>query len=683
MNPTEPAAFERLRPVTWPIWFAWVLVAALVPVFSTISATAFEKQISSHAEHPTLIANGLLAIVILAALAPPIMQGLVLKRIVPNLSVGFWFLCVLVSGIAWFMLMQGRHDHGPSFIEEGFRSHLQLQSAALTQRSAGTLNTAHILDLPWGPFLLWTIATSALTSIVPAWALGSASGRRRAVLMFFVAAVVGACASGIVEQLYSMTVDYRPLNTWGLNGQPWVQRFQALAVRSGVGAVWGATTAMIVVLMTRKLAAGTPLGGRLFATHRPAGMAFILIAPVLVAFLAPFVGYLAGPRGVIAGAPELRKSISFAPSQDRSQGETVIAYSHDIAIPLAARATIAMSPDGKSAIVRNVDHMLMQVDLATGRSVRQLAGPLAPLERYAIVWSPDGRYLALRSNGAEVAIPNTRYKRNQSRVRLYSLPDLAPAGEFSNSEGACFDTYAREPMLFSNDGKTLWLACGQYTTIPKPDDPMAIRLDVSTMQALDVRRYGEGAESGQTGGLERIGDSIWAWQFTSGGKPFRVRDLTHDRDIVTVPMPAELIGKLTEQTGSSRVDEKTIQLNFCGVPPGAPANAGPASWICRTVTFDTQTGALIGSVDKGDHRIPNPPASLPKSTLLGHGLRIESFWQQDSKAGELVVRDGVTGRERQRISSIAQRPLQMSADARWLVTVRVNGGGLRLYRIQL
>jgi hypothetical protein len=109
----------------------------------------------------------------------------------------------------------------------------------------------------------------------------------------------------------------------------------------------------------------------------------------------------------------------------------------------------------------------------------------------------------------------------------------------------------------------------------------------------------------------------------------------------------------------------------------------PAASICRALTFDTQTGALIGSVDDGDHRGPSQAASLPMSVLAGHGLRIEAFWRYDSKTGELVVRDSAAGRERQRIVSIAQRPLQLSSDGVWLMTVAVHGGALRLYRIRL
>jgi hypothetical protein len=200
----------------------------------------------------------------------------------------------------------------------------------------------------------------------------------------------------------------------------------------------------------------------------------------------------------------------------------------------------------------------------------------------------------------------------------------------------------------------------------------------------DIRRFGEAAESGAVEGLERIGERVWAWQFPSGGKaPFRIFDLTDEREIVRLPMPMELVGDMTAQTGVSQVDEKTFRLNFCGAPPGAPADARPVSWICRTLTFETRTGALIGSADKADFRVPHPADRLPSSILSGHGLRIESFWRQDSKTGEMVVRDSATGRERQRIGSVAQLPLQMSAEGTWLMTAAIHGGGLRLYRIHL
>lgn len=668
---------DRLRLVTWRIWLAWVLVAALNPVLSSISATALGKQISRDAEHPTLIFIGLLAIITLAVLAPPIMQGLVLRRIVPKLGIGFWFLGILLSGIVWLGLTQSPLFHGPD-LDVGFRAQLRLQNAARSERLAGTLTAARMLHLPWGPFLLATFATSALTSLIPAWMLGAASGMRRAILLFLVAAIVGACVSGIVEQIYLMTVDNRPIRDWALNGKSWTERFQVLAIRGGVGAVWGATTAIFVVQMIRPPSHAKTPAVPILATHHAGELALMLIAPLLIAVLAPFAGYLAGPRGVIAGATELRKALSLAPSQDRSQGETVLIHSHDIAIAVARMQAAVIAPDEQTAIVRTVDHKLMQVDLATGRGVRELADTLAPLERHSITWSPDGRYLALRSNGADVPIP---FRRNQSRVRLYLLPDLKLTGEFSSSEPACLGTYAREPMLFSRDSNSLWMACGQ-SGAPKPDDVMAIGFNLPAMKPSDIRRYGPTAGNGQIGGLDRTGNSVSGWQFGPAGAAFRLRDLTHDREIVVIPMPTSLVGKMTAQTGQVRIEDKAIRLQFCGAPPGAPADAKPASWKCRTLTFDTLTAKLIGSVDQGDRRIPDPPISMPRHTLSGHGLRIDALWRDASKTGELVVHDSLSGRERQRIISIAQRPLQMSANGRWLLTAGVDGGGLRLYGVQ-
>ncbi|MBR0754713.1 hypothetical protein JQ604_21205 [Bradyrhizobium jicamae] len=610
--------------------------------------------------------NAILALIVVATLAPPLLQGLVLKRILPRLSLLFWFCCVALSAIAWFAMMVVSQGHG-GLIAAGFRTQTELQNLARAQHLAGTLNATHIVDLPWLPFLLWTIATNVLMSLLPAWALGMASGVRRATLLFLVASIVAAVVSGIVEQIYQIGFDDRPPHWWALNGLSWPERFHVLAARAGVGAVWGATAAIFVILMICRINDTGAKQTRAFVTHRARGLAVVFAAPLLIALLAPFAGYLAGPDGVVNGAPKLRRVLSTAPSRDRSQGETVLAYSHDIAIPVAPTSAIEIVPDGRSAIVRGADHAVVQVDIANGQVIRRLADPLAPLESYAIAWSPDGRYLALRSNGKKVSIPNTYYSRHQIRIRIYALPEMTLAGEFANSEGSCFDVYARNSLIFSNDDNSLWLVCGQFYA-PKPDDLMAIRLELPTMRVHDIRRYGPTAESGPIQGLERIGESIWAWQFPAGDKPFRVHELIRDRDVVTVALPTALVGGMTSQSGISQIDERAIQLNFHGTPPGISGETGPASWILRTLTFDTQTGALIGTVDKKDPPIPNSADQPPNSSLSGHGLRIEAFWRADSKTGEIVLRDQASGRERQRITSIAQRPLQLSADGRWLMT---------------
>ncbi len=244
---------ERLRPLTWPIWLAWVLVAALDPVLSTISATALEKPVTRTAEHPVLITIGLWAIIALAFVAPPIMQGLVLKRVLPKLSVWLWFFGVTLSGIVWLALAASRHAYW--LIDAGFRTQSALQGDGFALRQSDALNTMMMFVLSWGLFLLWTIAIGTLTSLVPALMLGVASGRRRATLLFLASAIAGACVSGIVEQIHHLSGNGLPTLRWALNGMSWTQRFQILTDRGGIGAVWGATTAFVVALMTHRLRA--------------------------------------------------------------------------------------------------------------------------------------------------------------------------------------------------------------------------------------------------------------------------------------------------------------------------------------------------------------------------------------------------------------------------------------------
>ncbi|MGF6430164.1 hypothetical protein [Bradyrhizobium elkanii] len=665
--------------MTWSTWLAWVLVSASVPVFCTIAASAIGKPVTRSAGYPKLIVLGLFLLVAFSLIAPPLMQGFVLKRVLPRLSVTAWFFCILLSAVLWFVLAFGE---GVTLIQAGARIQRQLQLVAESRMRAGTFD---IFSLPWTSFLQWVFMSSAVTSLIPSLALGMASRRRGATMIFLIAAIVAALVSAVVELLYGLSYDRHLFKDWAapLNGLSWIDRVHVLIGRAGIGAVWGATTAIAMVLVTRLRDDTSAPSAWTFAIHRRRRLACVLCAPLLFALLAPFAGYLAGPRGLVAGAPELRRTVSPTPSKDSSQGEAVLTYSHDVALSIAPTSAVRMAPDGQSAIVRTADNALVQVDIATGRSLRQLAGPLDPYDRYAIAWSPDGRYLALRSGGAASPIPNTNYRHRDSRVRLYALPDLSLAGEFAGSEQTCFESDASESLMFSADSGSLWLICSQYLA-PKPDDPIAIRIEVPAMRMRDVRRYGAGNESGLAHGLKRIGDAVWACQSPYSRKPFRIYDLTHGRQVVTVSMPLELIGNLTSQTaGSCQLDENSIRHEFCGIPPRVPAGAAPASSICRTLTFDTRTGSLIGSVDAGDRRAPFRSPGRPNSVTSDRGLSVEAFWQENSKAGEIVVRDSATGRERQRIVAVAQRPLQMSSDGRWLMTVTIYGNALRLYRVNL
>lgn len=668
----EPCGSERVRPLTWSTWLAWVAAAALVPIGSTTAATVLLKMFARDIAYRDLIMSSFVVIAAMAVLTPPVLQALVLRRVLPRLSIALWLLSLLISVLLWLMLEYAHDCYGPVLFGSRHHPGVQLQLAAMALHPDQPLTMVQLAGLPWWPLLLWTVVASAVTSLFPSWTIGAASGRGGATLLVLFAAIFGASIASVAEQLTTLHLQRFAIDDWALNGLSWPERFQQVAVRAGVGAIWGAATAIPVVVMSNR---SEP--SNIFAFHR-AGFALLLAAPILIAVLSPFIGYLVGLNGIMAGAPELRRALSIAPSRDSTEGEPVIRYSHDVVLTLGPRPEGVIAPDGQLAIVRNADQMLWQVDVATGRPTRQLAEALGPLERHALAWSPDGRYLALRSDGATMAVPGTRYESHQSRVRLYTWPDLTLAGEFSAEQPPCSESYAEDGILFSADGKSILLACDPRTT-PQPGDIMALRLEVPTMQVAHIAYFGVAADSGPLRGLKRVETSVWAWQLPHGDKPFRIHDLTTGREIVAASPPPDLISGLTEQF--ARIHRDSASLKFCGMPPAALASPGPSSWICRTLIVDTNTGALIGHEDQPDNRAPTSANPRIKSVTSGHGLQVEAFWEISSKRGELVVRDEATGRERQRVLSIAQRPLQISHNGHWLMTSAVYGNSLRLYRL--
>ena len=193
-KPPASSPVERLRPVDWTTWLLWVTVAAVGPILSTIAATALQVELPRDDPQRLWTVNSILAVLAVTLLALPLLQGFVLKRIAPRFSIGFWFACFAFSVIIWFVLTQ-TYIGLVSIADAPMRAQNQFASALLRQRFAAPLSWSGIAALPWGPLLLWTLAISAATSLLPAWAIGTATGRRGDTLMFFAAALVAACAA--------------------------------------------------------------------------------------------------------------------------------------------------------------------------------------------------------------------------------------------------------------------------------------------------------------------------------------------------------------------------------------------------------------------------------------------------------------------------------------------------------
>jgi hypothetical protein len=181
------------------------------------------------------------------------------------------------------------------------------------------------------------------------------------------------------------------------------------------------------------------------------------------------------------------------------------------------------------------------------------------------------------------------------------------------------------------------------------------------------RRYGDLAPLALRG-MALVRGSIWSWHHGHGrDAQLRVRDVSADREAVRLaPNPATGHGNaMTLQ--DTRLADATVSFRYA---------VGPERGM-QTFVHDSRSGALLRVVAE---QVPRRGSPYDSALETPQGLRIESRWQPQSKAGELTLIDAEAG-VRQRVQSVAQRLLSVSDDGRWLATQSVAGGQLRIYRI--
>jgi len=405
-----------------------------------------------------------------------------------------------------------------------------------------------------------------------------------------------------------------------------------------------------------------------------------VMAVLILVVLPPALALLPKPYHVEGFLIEARKALSLAPGADESAGERLLAHSHDAIERVARYPVVSFAPDAKSFVVLASDGVLVRIDVESGRSLGRFGEPRGRYESPSVQWSPNGRLLALRTDGDEVKIPGTIYTRRQSRVRLLTVPDYHVVAEFWSRGEACFQDMGSRGLMFEGDGASLWLLCGPGVHYPKAGDVAAVRLDVPSLEARLTRRYEPGEKDSAMRGLLRVGDGVWAWEHSyRKGARMRLHDLSSGRQPIVLPdlTTPDLASGLTLQ--SVEVENARLVLPYCGLPTAvsgsspAPANVVNPRY-CRHLFVDPFTGRLTGKREGYDLRPSWPEASAG-------GLRVQAYLDPESKRGKTVVRDAATGRERQRISGVAQRPLAISPDGRWLVAHAVDRSILRIYRV--
>ncbi len=670
----ETTCNDGLLAVTWQKWLLWVGVCSAEPVFYEISKIPFYAR--SPAFLRDISAPIVLVIALAAALAPLLLQGLVIRQLAPSLTLRHWCLAVLAAVGVWLAW-----QFSPNALS---RPDSYFAIGVWSQLAQGNNRLADYLTLPWWRLVMPTILISGTVAFVPALVLQNAS--KVVWYKFLLAALAAACASTILKQFGP----WLTLASWNvsrpLENLSWPERFRYLSLLMELGAIWGATSLATLVYME-------PGSVQRVAAHQrsiaPTRTALLMTIPVIAAIV-PLGQYLLGETGIRAGLPAVFKALTLSPSADESTGDAILMYSETAKLGIARHppgAVVSFAPDSKSFILLAEDRAPHRIDTKSGSDLGSISEPLRPFEVAAFTWSPDGRYLLLLTDGAQIKIPDSNYFDNRNRFRLYELPSYRLVRDFSYDAKICI-SHSHTQSLFEEDSNSIWMRC-DIGKQPTADDLIAIRVSVPSMDVIQEVHYGDDASAGTGLDLFRVRGHVWVAQRENlPNTETNFHDLTTGQFRILTIQPLNL----PEYAGTSgfqwlAFDAGELAFSFCGNsiqvsnPSEPDKHPDQVHSFCRQLYFNDKNGNYIRRVDQANLNALEGTFSLEDKR---RGIRIEGPWSSSSsKANDITVRDARSNALRQRIHSVAQRPLTLSPDGRWLLTHAYDRGTVRIYKILL
>ncbi len=670
--------------MTWQLWRQWIAVGAVVPVFLAITIMALDKQFLDSDPWAALIRFATLIVLISAFTLYVALPWIVLRKLAPRLGLGKWILCLIGMLMIFSMLYQP--DTYFSFFIQLKRA---FNSASYQVAFDRPVQWFEVLMLPWHKLLLPTAIQTGLLWLPAAIVLGLTAKRMSRVWAFWLAIILGSCAAAVSTELYQVSHVYNFLSIGQMNGEPWSDRIDAMVLHAVSGAIGAAFSGLGLAYMFS--AVEKQVSARRFniSILKPVGIAVCCIFTVAVWFAGEFFVYLNGPMGLRVGAPSLVKRFTAAPAVDRSEYEPILSLSHQAAAmthhwPDESYARVGFAPDGKTFLLFIQDRQLARIDIQTGEVVGLIAEPFHHYDRQTYLWTSDGKYFVLKNNGKEVAIPNTRFTSHQTRLRVYALPDYTLISDTAASGDWCFNTTSE---VAEDPGGGLWIKCSQYAK-PQAGDLMAIKYELPGLRIAERRRYEESAESGEMQTFRQVNDDVWVVQRKIDQKlEIRLSSLNNRFQPLVFQgfENNEMAGGLTYQGVS--FEQNRLKIRFCGSaskvsnPPDELTEAPWGPSFCRTVIYDVATGKYLGLSDRPETRNSMRPGSTQVHQVEYGDMVIEGRWATNSKAGYLIVRDRESGKIRQRIETVAQRPIAISPNGKWLISHAFDVRKLRIYAI--
>lgn len=644
----------------------WIVVSAMVSVLIGIVKMSFMAGASGSDADTNWPLHKVVLTLLGIPLLIPVLQWLVLRRVVVKLKLLTWYFTALVSWIMFVVAL--------SFME---RSKLELAfSNALFQLNAlPSIHFLDILSLPWLMLFAYVLILTIASALLPSLILGSRSNR--AWYYFLVAAIAGALAAAIVEQIYAIAGWYQSYDDHSLWGWRWLG---VLAFKAGMGGMAGTVSGITYMYLTERVDLKKVIDHQTWL-----GLVFLPVVLTILMLAPPLINYLSQPQGVRNLYGFLTKTLSLAPGKDQSSGDRIISYSHQVETKPYFPYLI-FAPDSQSFLTLDEERQLVQIATVNGQQIRKFAEPLGKHKTYDVAWSGDGRYFALRTQGDEIKFNDSHYSSYSSRIRLYSLPDYVVRADYNTRQESCFETHNRSSMAFAQGSSSLWILCGNPNSNDQAGKILALNLTIPTLRPIPSQNYSAARGYRDAHQLQQTERGVFAIQIRS--LPDKDVSLlftslstnSAQLEITGLEQP-HWAGKLTPQFTSLYKDK--FEFHFCGnssevADPIAQEIKPQVHGFCRTLVFDFATGKYLSKRDE-----LKPQDDFERRDLLSpdRGLQVTARWREFEKSGELDIADHDT-KQAQKIKSLAQRPLEFSPDKHWLITYTDNEKRFRVYKVK-
>ncbi|HEY2137947.1 MAG TPA: hypothetical protein VGH49_18825, partial [Xanthobacteraceae bacterium] len=386
-----------------------------------------------------------------------------------------------------------------------------------------------------------------------------------------------------------------------------------------------------------------------------------------------------GPLGYRTGFPEVRKLFSAVPETDRSDGASILNFSHRIALPKSVRY-VTPSPDGRTVLLLTKEAAIENQSILRLDTDTRVIAP-APLtsggSARSIAFSPDGGHVAVNLEGRLRGEKDYHF----GRIRLLATDGFRELADYWAAEQDC--AFSRE-MTFSDDGRALWVLCEWSSA--RPQDLLAVKLALPDLEIVERRPRPAGAGARAFASMSTIAATasgvVAAGYVWDGVAEFlSVTDVTTSRTLLAPRNMWEAVpgGPGVGFCGLyvSR-DATLVTLAHCA--PALQLKYDPSLARGQFRTFDIGSGDLVANF--AQQSPGRDPTQWSLAFDRAHGRLVGIGTTLASKIGTLAVWDQKTGRELQRIETVAYRSGVFSLDGRWLLLLGRDDEAIYFYRAE-